>query len=166
MKWRAVPDWEGWYEVSDTGIVRSVDRTINFSDGRVRKYRGKILSTYTDDFGYLKVTMKANGHFERVHVHVLVAAAHIGPRPPGKQVRHWDGNHTNNSRKNLRYGTAQENADDTSRLGRWNPKSKLTNEQVREIRAARGKVTGVELARRYGTSTAHVCNIQLGNRRT
>lgn len=167
MQWRDVPEWEGWYQVSDTGQVRSVDRTIAFADGRVRNYRGKILNQYNDKAGYWKVTLKANGTDWRVHVHVLVAAAFIGPRPLGKHVRHWDGDNQNNRRRNLRYGTAAENAEDTRRHGGWaRPHRKLTEDQVREIRAARGKVTGRELARRYGTSPAHVCNIQLGNRRT
>jgi len=166
MRWRDVVGWEGWYQVSDTGAVRSVNRTVVFKDGRVRDYDGVVIAQYKDKAGYPKVTLNANKHDRRVHVHVLVAAAFIGPRPPGKHVCHGDGDKTNNRRRNLRYGTAVENAEDTRRHGGWaRPNRKLTDAQVQEIRAARGKITGRELARRYGTSPAHVCNIQKGNRR-
>jgi hypothetical protein len=52
------------------------------------------------------------------NVHTLVALAFIGPRPPGKQVRHLDGDCTNNYWKNLKYGTPQKNMDDRTKHGR------------------------------------------------
>ena len=163
--WLPVVGAEGWYEVSRFGEVRSVDRVINFSDGRVRAYKGQTLAQYPDGFGYKKVTLKMNGAWSRVHVHVLVASAFRGPKPPNTQVRHFDGDHLNNTPKNLLWGTSVENHADIKRHGRQNRKRKLTDAQVRAIRAARGKKTCRELAAKYGTSAPHVCNIQLGNRR-
>lgn len=165
MEWKSVLGFEGWYEVSDRGLVRSVPRTVHFSDGRVRKYKGRRLSSYPDGFGYRKVTLKRNGEWARIHVHVLVAAAFKGPRPEGMQVRHYDGNHLNNRPDNLVYGTSLENHADTKRHGRVRRFRKLSDAAVAEIRNARGKATGRELALQYGTSTTHVCNIQLGRRR-
>jgi NUMOD4 motif len=79
--WKPIPEWEGWYEASSTGEIRSVPRTITFSDGRVRSYRGQVLSQYSDKDGYFKVTLKKNGKDLRAHVHVLIAAAFYGVRP-------------------------------------------------------------------------------------
>lgn len=163
--WKPIPGFEGWYEASHRGQIRSVDRMITFSDGRVRFYEGRVLAQYEDGFGYKKVTLKMNGEWQRVHVHVLVAAAFSGPRPKGLQVRHFNGNPVQNTPGNLRYGTSKENHADTKRHGRVRRFRKLTDRQVQAIRNARGKATCRELAERYGTSPAHVCNIQLGHRR-
>ena len=161
--WKSVPEWEGWYEVSSRGEVRSVNRTILFSDGRVRAYTGKKLAQYTDRNGYRKVTLKKNGTDFRVHVHFLVASAFLGPRPKGWVVRHFDGDNTNNKKGNLKYGTHAENHADTLRHGR-RPRgvgvynAVLNEDLVREIRAARGTVA--ELAEHFGISRTALWNVQ------
>lgn len=161
--WKQVPGWEGWYEASSEGVVRSVPRIITFSDGRVRRYAGQVLAQYTDGDGYKKVTLKKNGKDLRVHVHVLVAQTFHGVRPKSWVVRHLDGVNTNNRYKNLKYGTYAENAADQllhgtrcRGIGRWN--AVLTEELVREIRAARGTVT--ELAEHFGISRTALWNVQ------
>ena len=165
--WKSVVGWETSHEVSDDGRARSVTRTLTLSDGRVRTFPSCELAQYADGFGYRKVTLKAQGKTPlRVHVHVLVAAAWYGPRPPGAHVCHSDGDHLNNTPENLRYDTPAGNNRDTKKHGRLRPKRKLSDEAVAAIRAARGTTPGAELAERYGTSKAHVCNIQRGNRRT
>lgn len=169
MEWRAIPGYEGTYEAGDTGAVRSLDRTIRFSDGRVREYRGKVLAQYADENGYPKVTLKRQDRGARCHVHVLLAAAFIGPRPEGQQVCHNDGKPPNCTRRNLRYDTPAGNHADkalhgTKLLGEQVPVSKLKSAQVRAIRAARGTKTARQIAADFGTSPANVCNIQLGHR--
>ena len=76
------------------------------------------------------------------HVHELVALAFIGPLAPGQQVRHLDGDRTNNRAANLAHGTALENATDRERHGRTargerGGNAKLTEEQVKRLRATR-----------------------------
>lgn len=164
-QWKPIPSWEGVYEVSDCGRVRSMARVVHFADGRVRQYPERVRATYTDEFGYLKVTLKAGKRNERLHIHVLVAAAWIGKRPEGMVVCHSDGNHLNNWWENLRYGTYADNTADTKAHGRFNPAKRLTDAEVTAIRALRGKAPQVEVALLYGTSKTHVCNIQRGNRR-
>lgn len=165
-EWRAVPGWSGYYEVSNEGRVRSVERTIHFEDGRVRTYRSQLRATHLDGFGYQKLTLKRAGKCSRILVHQIVAAAWIGPRPVGLEVCHNDGNKTNNNLNNLRYDTRAANHADSVRHGTAARPRKLTDEQVADIRAARGSVMQAELARRHNTSKTHVCNIQRGNRRT
>lgn len=166
VEWRAIPGYEGTYEVSDSGIVRSLDRTVHFRDGRVRRYVGQMLAQYEDDFGYKKSTLKLSGVSYRAHIHILVALAFIGPPPaPGLHVCHGDGNHQNNSPTNLRYDTVQGNSDDmvlhgTRLHGERAGSSKLKEADALAIRALRGKATCRELAAQFGTSPANVCNIQ------
>jgi|SRR6267378_983651 len=169
--WKPIPRYVGWYEVSNAGRVRSVDRWINFSDGRRRFYRGQLRALYEDWFGYKKVTLQKNGNNKRAHVHHLVALAFIGPRPRGADICHSDGDHLNNVPSNLRYDTRKANHGDTIKHGRQ-PRgessyaAKLTNRKVLAIRRLRGKVTGRELALRFGTSPVNICNIQKRRRWT
>lgn len=167
MEWRAIPGYEGWYEVSDSGQVRSVTRTITHSDGRVRCYPAVTRRQYTDGYGYRKVTLNRNSTDWRVHVHVLVALAFIGPRSPGLDVCHNDGNCLNNSPSNLRYDTPKGNRQDSVKHGTSIRPSmrKVDDAAVSIIRAARGALSVSTLSFIFGISKPHVCSIQKGVRR-
>jgi hypothetical protein len=114
--WKPVVGYEGLYEVSDQGNVRSVDRWVN---GRfcIRRYPGKLLSKVLDKDGYYYVTLSANSKRRQGVVHRLVAAAFIGPCPDGCQVRHKNAIRTDCRPFNLEYGTAQDNANDRQKHG-------------------------------------------------
>ena len=167
-QWREIPGFYGWYEASDKGRVRSLQRLIIHSDGRKRNYPSVVLKQYTDDFGYTKVTLKRNGDDWRVHVHHLVALAFHGPRPEGLWVCHSDGVRTNNTPDNLRYDTPASNAADSVRHGTAaRPASrKFSDEDVASVRALRGQMPLADVAELFKISKTHVCNIQRGNRRT
>jgi len=81
--------------------------------------------------GYKIVNLFVGGHITE-RVHRLVAAAFIGPCPDGLQVRHKDGDPSNNCADNLTYGTATENRHDRRRHGTHG--SKLTEVEVAAIR--------------------------------
>lgn len=164
-EWRSIPDWEGYYAVSNTGRVRSVARTIHFADGRARDYPAQERATHTDGFGYRKVTLKRKGVNQRVLVHQAVAAAWIGPRPAGLEVCHWDGDKTNNVAGNLRYDTRAANHADAVRHGTAARPRKYPEQDVDEIRQLRWLIPLADVAEAYGVSKTHVCNIQRGNRR-
>src|SRR5665647_611311 len=105
--WRPIPGYEGRYEVSADGRVRS-------------KLRGGLtLSQVLTAEGYLQVTLwAANGAQRTVLIHAVVSAAFIGPRPNGLVIRHLDGDSLNNDVSNLAFGTSLENVLDTLRHGR------------------------------------------------
>lgn len=82
-------------------------------------------------------------------VHSLVLETFIGPRPPGKEACHNDGNHLNNTLENLRWDTHKNNMADRQRHGRL--VCKLTDAQVLEVRALRaGGALHREIAARFG----------------
>jgi len=161
--WRAVSGWEGWYEVSDRGRVRSLPRESRAGKG-VAFYRGKMLKAGVAKSGYLVVTFTApGGRREDKYTHRLVAGAFIGPCPKGKEVCHNDGTRVNNLLLNLRYGTRSENARDRIAHGRGptgehhrgekSVRAVLTEKDVRYIRAhpeetlaALGESFGVHLS--------------------
>lgn len=112
-QWAPVPGYEGRYEVSDLGRVRTVARVIPYIDGRLRRVQQRVRKVQLDTRGYPALSLTDNqGRTRTRGVHVLVAAAWIGPRPEGMEVCHNDGDKTNPRLDNLRYGTHSENAQD------------------------------------------------------
>ena len=120
-EWRPVPGFEDFYEVSDLGRVRSLPRTVLFTDGRRRTWPARMLKTYTwGDNPHLQVNIYTPGRNTKRSVHQLVLLAFVGPRPPGpegEEIRHLDGDHLNNTLSNLVYGSRAENAHDRVRHG-------------------------------------------------
>ena len=117
-QWKPVRGYEGIYEVSSHGRVRSVDRTVTCSDGHVRSHKGKVLSAcLSKRGGYPLVSLCTQGKSQSHHVHSLVAEAFIGHRLEGTEVCHSDGDPTNNHLDNLRYDTSSGNELDKVRHG-------------------------------------------------
>lgn len=109
-RWLSVPGWEGFYEVSDLGRVRSVDREVVGKRGLVR-FRGRVLKPIISPRGYPRVVLSRPGT-KRWHtdVHLLVMRAFVGPPPVGMEVLHKDGGVPGDVRlESLRYGTRSEN---------------------------------------------------------
>jgi hypothetical protein len=106
IEWRSVSAAPG-YEVSSAGVVRSLDR---IAHGGGRRIKGRVLRQFVTHMGYSRVTIFNASERLYISTHTLVAEAFIGPRPPGKQVNHIDGNKLNNTPSNLEYVTPSENA--------------------------------------------------------
>ena len=134
-QWMPVVGYEGLYEVSDAGRVRSVDRIS--SDGSRRK--GKILKPVASQ--RLQVTLSRASVRKQCEIHRLVLEAFGGPAPKGKIACHRDDNHENNSLSNLYWGSYSENwADSVVNGGRPSGRrdSALTEVDVLSIRARCG----------------------------
>lgn len=111
--WRPVPGYEGIYEVSDRGNVRSLPRVV-VGTRDTRRYPGVPLKAKLTH-GYRTVTLCRNGRCRATRVHHLVLLAFVGPRPTGAHGLHGDDNRLNNSPDNLRWGTQKENVADAVR---------------------------------------------------
>jgi hypothetical protein len=125
-RWLPVVGYEGFYEVSDLGRVRSVDRYVATGIGHRPSFRrGRVLKTGTGTkYGHMHVNLWANGSGVSRDVHQIVLTTFRGPRPAGMVIRHLDGDTANNRLANLAYGTSSENSYDTTRHGRNNHASK------------------------------------------
>lgn len=110
--WKDVVGYEGIYDVSDKGRVRSLSRLNSIG----RKLKGRILKQNPDGSGHLCVALH-NGKQKTRKVHQLVCEAFIGPRPEGKEVCHGPNGQLDNSTSNLCYGTHRENQRDMIRDG-------------------------------------------------
>lgn len=115
-RWLPVVGYEGAYEVSDQGRVRSLDRWLAYRHTR-RLHRGRVLSPGRRSSGHLVVSLHKKTASRSHYVHQLVLRAFAGPRPSGQEVRHLDGVPTNNRLGNLVYGTRTENKYDEVRHG-------------------------------------------------
>lgn len=115
-RWLPVVGFGGFYEVSDLGNVRSVDRIVQ-RKGRDMRLRGRPLRAGINSCGYRTACLHRRGKLTTQSVHVLVAEAFIGPRPEGLDVLHGPGGQLDNRVTNLRYGTVSENMADTVRDG-------------------------------------------------
>lgn len=114
-EWRWVVGYEGYYEVSSLGRVRSVPRIVRYRSGRVAKLRGRSLGF--DGSTYPRVMLTDGERRAFRYIHHLVAESFHGVRPDGMEVRHLDGDPTNNAAANLKWGTSSENNDDIVRHG-------------------------------------------------
>ena len=162
-RWLPVAGWEGRYEISDCGRVKSLRR---LRDGTLRI---RILKEHPHPHGgHLQVTLVDHGRRATPYVHQLVMTAFVRPCPKGQEVRHWDGDPGNNRLPNLLYGTRAENAQDMVEHGRSlagvrNPGSALTCEDVVAMRVAWQQGTRViDLAARYGVSKATASRVVRG----
>lgn len=123
-EWRPVPGYEGYYEVSDRGRVRVLDRWVLNRWGTYTRKRGHLLKVRPNGRVYacgkqrLSVQLTgADGKIYNTFVHRLVAAAFVGPAPEGTLVLHADDDPTHNTPGNLRYGTYKENVADSIKNG-------------------------------------------------
>lgn len=167
--WKPIPGEENRYEVSDTGMVRSLDRTTISKVNAVRHFSGQLLKQRSDSSGYLivRLTDKKN-----IRVGVLVLLAFIGARPFGFQCCHGDGNRRNNKLSNLRWGTRSDNGKDavkhgtnfTPNTGRYGDKSfgpsKLIATDIERIDDLRLQgYTQRQIASWIGIGKSHIHNV-------
>lgn len=115
--WKDIRDFEGFYQVSNLGRVRSVERAVLTSSGHKRNYKSKILSSPKDSVGYHVVTLSRMGETKSFKVHNLVANYFLKPKPAGYEVCHRDGDPSNNAANNLRWGTHKSNMEERSLHG-------------------------------------------------
>jgi hypothetical protein len=148
--WLPVIGYEGYYEVSDHGNVRSLDRIVTCTDllngtPRQRQWvmKGRVLAVSltspTRRGVYRKVQLARDGKSRPYLVYVLVARAFLGPLPEGMETRHGSAGQLEDSVWNLSYGTHDENQhdrvrDQTNPVGIRNGQSKLTEQIVLECR--------------------------------
>ena len=159
MEWRDIENYKGFYQVSDEGCVRSLDRTIVTREGVLRPLRGRVMKIHLLYRGHRGICFHRDGISKRMLVHRLVLTAFVGPCPDGMECRHLDGNPGNNHLENLKWGTRLENCADRTLHGCDG--RKLTDTQALKIRAlySTGRHKQTSIAEMYGVSGPTVSGI-------
>lgn len=165
--WKDVIGYEGYYQISNLGNVRSLDRTIEYKNGRLYHKKGHIMSCNKDTKGYFTISFTKNNHPKRWWIHRLVAQAFLSDFDESLVVNHIDGVKTNNQVSNLEMVTSQGNTEHARRIGliddygENSARAKLTNIQAQQIREryAKGNVTMRQLGGDYGVCSQTICNI-------
>lgn len=117
-EWRSVVGWEGLYEVSSLGRVRSLDKYVTTSTGKSRLIRGRELSLKPGNVGYSRVMLRELDRKREDLVHRIMAEAFI-PNPEDLPlVRHLNDIKTDNRIENLAWGSYSDNMADALRNGK------------------------------------------------
>ena len=163
--WRDIAGYEGSYQVSNMGRVRSLDR----KDGRGNQIKGRMLILHKNRNGYLQAAIFSKGKTKLSYVHRLVAQAFIPNAKQLKCVNHKDENKTNNIVDNLEwcdhkynnnYGKLTHEFRSNNVSGEKHPQSKLTKEQVLSIRELHKKGHSItNLSKQYGVCRQHIWEI-------
>lgn len=167
--WKDIQGYEGLYQVSNFGRVKSLDRKLKNRWGDFIR-SGKVMVTNKSN-RYFAINLFTNWQFKHCKIHKLVAAAFV-PNPNNKpQINHIDGIKSNNHADNLEWVTQAENMQHAKKMGlrpnfkgEKNPCAKLTDEKVTEIRSKykEGSTTYRKLGAEYGVSFSVIYNIMRG----
>lgn len=127
--WKDVLGYEGYYQISNLGNIRGIDRKAKSKISRTgfRIVKGKIISTHINKYGYLSVRLRKNGLTKAFTIHRLVAIAFI-PNPNNyPSINHIDENKLNNTVSNLEWCTVRYNNLYNNRQDKINKKLRETN---------------------------------------
>lgn len=161
--WRLLPGWDGRYEVSSRGRVRSL-----YVRGKHKRKKPLIMRFGRHLYGYPTVCLTKPGAVVRPHpLHRLMLETFVGSCPAGMHGCHRNGNPLDNRLKNLRWGTPLSNQRDrirhgTHNRGGHNSECKLNDLIVRIIKHLKGRLTSVEVGGIFGVSRTAVYFIWSG----
>ena len=127
--WKDIAEYEGFYQVSNKGSVRSVDRRGLQGYGR----RERMLKPQYNSRGYLQVCLSKNGTVKRKSVHRLVAEEFVMNPESLPQVNHIDEDKTNNNAKNLEWCDSKYNNNYGTRTERLSKKVIAVNTKTGEV---------------------------------
>lgn len=164
--WKEIAGYEGYYEVSSLGNVRTIPRTYTHPKKGIRCIKQHIVNKRVDKNGYILTSLSKDGKSKTFKAHRLVANTFI-PNPENKpQVNHKFGVKSDNRAHQLEWSTNLENSRHARKIGlikqsgEENKFSKLNNAQVLEI--YNSNLTTVELAEMYNTCRSNVYHIKRG----
>lgn len=171
--WKDIKDYEGLYQVSDFGNVRSLDRIVRSHHEGVAIKKGRVLRPGISKVGYPRVLLIKDGIRKNISIHRLVALAFVDNAPGGDQVNHIDGVKKNNVPSNLEWCDIGHNNRHARRMGlnvarsgkeshSYGLKNKqsivLINTETNELKPI------CEVAKEYGYTTRHITMMVKGER--
>lgn len=161
--WKDIPGYEGLYQVSDHGRVKSLARKVERGAG-FYVCKERVLKPALVD-GYPMVALSRNGKAKSIRVHILVMLTFVGPCPEGQEVLHKNGIRSDARLSELSYGTRRENMADAvlhrTVTGVNNGNAKLNAFQIVDIWDAYDTLER-ELAERHNVCVNTIRNLKMG----
>jgi len=162
-QWVPVFGYEGLYSVSSLGRVRSEDRVVRHFSGGPKLLRGTIRAAHMNCNGYMQLCLSKEGVNLKHRVHRLALSSFTRDAGAGLDVRHKDGNRTNNRIENLCWGTRKDNMADAIAHGRTNRGMRCSTRKLDEaavLAILRDNRTQAEIAKEYGVNHATISLIK------
>lgn len=145
-KWRDIPGYEGFYQASNAGRIRSLSRHVRTKGGALRLSRGRVLAGCGPRYDLVRLSV--DGKQRTGLVHRLVCAAFHGRPPLEMHAAHIDGNAKNNRADNLRWATAKENCADRATHG-----TQVRGARVNTAKLSEDDVLAIRMRLRCGATT-------------
>jgi len=108
-KWKDIKGYEGIYQVSDKGNVKSLERIVTEKNGKTKKLKERTLKPVINNNGYCELILHKNKKYKHYRVHRLVAEAFIENPNNYPIINHKDGNRRNNIKENIEWCTYKYN---------------------------------------------------------
>ena len=168
--WKDIKGYEGYYQISNCGRVKSLERTAIAKCNSIRRVPEKILSICNDKDGYNIITLTKNSKKKTFKIHRLISQYFIRNPKNKPEVNHKDGNKQNNNINNLEWATESENTTHAHKIGlidekgEKNPNSKLSKNQVIQIKKELKTPywgIGVSLAKKFNVSVGMIKDINV-----
>lgn len=161
--WKDIKGYEGLYQVSNMGRVKSLDRTVALKSGSKRIIRGRILKPSLKDNGYLQVILYNNSDKRKnFYVHRLVCEAFYENPEDKPCVNHIDEDKTNNTASNLEWCTYKENSNHGTRTART---SKPVGQYSTDGTLIKVWQSAHDVERQLGFRNTHISEVARGERK-
>ena len=162
--WKDIKGYEGLYQVSDIGRVKSLERIVARKNGRRQPIQERILKPSTNEYGYLYVNLcNSNSKRKSFLIHRLVCEA-FHENPENKPcVNHIDENKINNEASNLEWCTVKENCNHGTRNARI---AKSVGQYTRDGKLIKVWQSTMEVERQLGVDNAFISRVARGEAKT
>ena len=125
--WKDIQGYEGFYQISNLGNVKSLERVVNKGNGILQHRKERIMNKRESVDGYYIAKLNVNKKSTSIAVHILVARHFIDNPNNYPEVNHKDCNRKNNQVDNLEWCTHQQNVEHSKQLGHYKTKSGCDN---------------------------------------
>ena len=170
-EWRDIAGYEGLYQVSNMGRVKSLERTVTRKNGRKLSVKEWILKPETIHNGYLRVALEDSGKRKRFLIHRLVCEAFLENPKNKPEVNHINEDKSDNRACNLEWVTKEENINHgtrNARVGKAVSKalSKPVGQYTRDGKLIKVWQSTKEVERQLGFANGNISKVARGELKT
>jgi hypothetical protein len=155
--WKDIEGYEGYYQVSNFGQIKSLSREVKRSDFKKGFYHSRILKLAKDQKGYQRVVLTKESQRKTFKIHRIVSQHFLLNSIEGKEINHLDGDKANNAWYNLEVCSSSQNAIHAIKTG-LRKAVKLDKEKVLMIRSSQLSV--FELAKKFNVTVSNIRHVK------